>query len=343
MAHGVPRKKWLLAVEIVVAILIVVGVVAYFVKILRQMPPVPFAVRGELLAGAGLLYLMAHFCWATFWVRLLHYEGVHVSWYVGLRTYYISQFGKYIPGKIAVPAMRMAMLHLHGAHPVPVAVTAVYETLTSMSAGALLAVLFLPALGVLPPQIAGNTTALFAMVALPIGLAVLNKLVARIAKKKRGPDARPLPAPSIFLLAEGLLHGACGYCLLAASLGLTIQGLLPNAPAWNTETFSADMAAAALSYVAGFVIIVAPGGLGVREFVLSAVLAAPFALLIGGDAAPGMAVVVALVLRLTWTIAEIALGLILYAIKPVVPRNAPHYEDESTAINPETPTEQTHA
>ena len=54
-----------------------------------------------------------------------------------------------------------------------------------------------------------------------------------------------------------------------------------------------------------------------------------------------MAVVVALVLRLTWTIAEVAIGLILYAFKPAVPRSAPH--DENTMIHSETPTEQTHA
>ncbi len=334
MSHG-PRSKWILAVETALAIAIVVGVVLYFAKVLEQMPPVLFAVRWELLVPAGLMYLLAHFCWATFWVRLLHFEGVCVPWWIGIRTYYISQFGKYIPGKVAVVAMRMGILRRFGGHPIPVAVTAVYETLTSMSAGALLAVVFLPALGVLPPQIAGSTTALFAVVALPIGLGLLNKFAARIAKKRRGPDARPLPAPSILLLAQGLLHGACGYCLLALSLGLTIRGLLPNPPEWNVEAYSVELAAVALSYVAGFVIVVAPGGLGAREFVLVAALTPPFTVLLDAQAAPGMAVVVALVTRLTWTIAEIVLGLILYARKPALPPPVRH--DEAIPIHHEKP------
>ncbi len=217
MSHG-KRSKWVLAVETALALAIVVGVVWYFANVLRKMPPVPYAVRVERLVAAGVLYLLAHLCWATFWVRLLHSQGVHVPWWVGLRTYYISQFGKYIPGKVAVLFMRMGMLRRFGGHPIPVGVTAVYETLTSMAAGALLGVLFLPALGVLPPEISGRTTALFAVAALPLGMGLLNKFVARIAKKRRGPDARPLPAPSLFLLAQGLLHGACGYCLLALSL-----------------------------------------------------------------------------------------------------------------------------
>ncbi len=329
MSHAVPRKKWILAVETVLAVAILVAVVLYFMKLLGQMPPVPFAVRAELLVPAGALYLLAHLCWATFWVRLLHSQGVAVPWFFGLRTYYISQFGKYIPGKVAVLVMRVGMLRPLGGHPVPVAVTATYETLTSMAAGALLAVLFLPALGVLPPQIAGKTTALFAVVALPLGLGVLNKLAARIAKKKRGPDARPLPAPSLFLLAQGLVHGACGYGLLALSLGLTIRGLVPNYPAWSPEVYSAELAAVALAYVAGFVIVVAPGGLGAREFVLVAALTPPFTLLMGADAAAGMAVVVSLVLRLTWTIAEVAVGLLLYAKKSITlvfPRAVRHRE-----------------
>ena len=58
--------------------------------------------------------------------------------------------------------------------------------------------------------------------ALPISLGVLNKLAVRMAAKKRGPDARPLPAPSLWLLAQGLLHGLCGWSLLGLSLALTI-------------------------------------------------------------------------------------------------------------------------
>jgi uncharacterized membrane protein YbhN (UPF0104 family) len=332
MSHGVPRKKWVFAIEIALAVAIVVGVVAYFAKILQQMPPIPFAPRVELLAAASGLYLLAHLCWASFWVRLLHFEGVRVSWGIGLRTYYISQFGKYVPGKVAVLVMRVGMLRHRGGHPIPVAVTATYETLTSMSAGALLAVLFLPALGVLPPQIEGKTTALFAVVALPLGLALLNKFAARVARKRRGPDARPLPAPSILLLLQGLLHGACGYCLLALSLGLTIRALVPNAPDWSAEAYSVDLAAVALCYVAGFVIVVAPGGLGAREFVLVAALTTPFTRAVG-DAAAGTAIVVALVLRLTWTIAEVVLGLLLYAKKPALP---PH-------VHHEPPNEKAHA
>ena len=147
----------------------------------------------ELLVPAGLLYLLAHCCWATFWVRLLHGQGIHVSWYAGMRAYFVSQFGKYVPGKVWVILMRVDMLrHQAHAHPLPVAVTATFETLCSMAAGAFLGFLMLPYLGVLPSELNGKTVALVAVAALPVGLGLLNKYAARVVAKRRGPDARPL-------------------------------------------------------------------------------------------------------------------------------------------------------
>jgi uncharacterized membrane protein YbhN (UPF0104 family) len=317
-----------LAAEVALAVAVVVLVVVYFDNILsrEELKTAAFAARAELIVPAGLLYLLAHLCWSTFWVRLLHWEGERVPWGVALRAYYISQFGKYIPGKVAVVVMRVGLLRHHGGQPIVVAVTATFETLTSMSAGALFAVMFLPALGVLPPEIAGRTTALVAVGALPIGLAILSKLAARIVRNRRGPDARPLPAPSVTMLAQGLVHGACGYCLLALALALTVRGLVPDAPPLTPDAYAADLAAVGLAYVAGFVVLVAPGGLGVREFILATFLAKPLTPVLGEQSAHGMGVVVALVLRLTWTISEVLLGLILYAIKPATPSHPPRHD-----------------
>lgn len=317
MSTGARKKLWL-AVETAVAVLIVGAVAWSFRNSLAGIDPraLPIRVRLELLVPAGALYLLAHLSWSAFWVRLLHYEGVGVSWGAGLRTYYLSQLGKYLPGKVWVPLLRMRMLGRHGAHPVPVAVTAVYETLTSVSAGALLAVLFLPQLGVLPPELSVNQTALLAVVALPLGLAVLNQFAARIARKRRGPDARPLPAPSVWLLAQGLVHGAAGYGLLALSLGLTIRGLVADVPGWTPLAFTTDLGAVALCYVAGFVVVVAPGGLGAREAVLKWALVPQFLVALGPEQGGAVALLVALALRVTWTVAEVAVALPLLALRP---------------------------
>jgi hypothetical protein len=324
------RRRLLLVVNPLIALAILVGVARYFWKILSnsQFDLRSLSVRWELLAPAGLLYLLAHCCWATFWVRLLHYEGVRVSWFAGVRAYFVSQLGKYFPVKGWVIVMRIHTLrHDAHAHAIPVAVTAVYETLCSMAAGALIGVLMLPYLGVLPVEVSGKTTLLVAVAALPVGLGVLNKVAVRVVSKRRSPAARALPAPSVFLLAQGLVHGACGHALLGVSLGLVVLAVVPAAPGLAT-TYPADLGANAISYVAGFLVVVAPGGLGAREFVLATALTPRLTATTGADAA-ALAVVIALLLRLVWTAAEVLLAVVLYFFRPPaapIPHHTHHPE-----------------
>jgi uncharacterized membrane protein YbhN (UPF0104 family) len=315
------RKRLWLAVKSALAVAIVAGVCVQFGTILRnpELAHHPFAFRVEYLLPAALLYLAAHTCWAAFWVRLLRSQGVPVAALVGLRAYFVSQFGKYVPGKVWVIGIRVAMLGAPGTK-LAVGVTATYETLASMAAGALLGVLLLPNLGVLPSVVSGNVVLLAGVAALPIVLGLLNRLAVRVAAKGRGPDAPPLPSPPIRLLGQGLLHGACGWCLLGLSLGLVVRAVAPHPPPWDVPTYLGDLAAVALSYVVGFVVLVAPGGIGAREFVLQHALTRRFSGPLDEPVAAGLAVVIALVLRLVWTVAEIIMALVLWwCVKPKSP------------------------
>ncbi len=311
------RHRILFTLKAALAIAIVVAIARYFAKILgrSELDTLQFGLRVHFLVPAGGLYLLAHCCWGSFWVRLLHGQGVRVSWYGGLRAYFVSQLGKYLPGKAWVILIRVGMLR-HDAHAasLPVAVTATYETLTSMAAGAFLGVLLLPYLGVLPPNLSGYVVAFLAVAALPVGLGILNKLAARLWAKRKGPDARPLPAPSLLLLVQGLLHGVCGHVLLGLSLGLVILAVVPEGTA--DGTYPADLAAVTISYVAGFVFLFAPGGLGVREGALQLLLTPRFVPALGQEGAAALAVIVALVLRLVWTVAEVLLAGTLYFLHP---------------------------
>jgi uncharacterized membrane protein YbhN (UPF0104 family) len=325
------NRKWLwLGLKAAAAVAIVVGVGEQFRRILSnpELEQRGFPVRGEYLVPAGLLYLLAHCCWGTFWVRLLRSEGVRVSLFIGLRAYFVSQYGKYIPGKVWVIGIRVAMLGHDRLTKLAVGVTATYETLTSMAAGAMLGVLLLPRLGVMPEFVSGNVAILAGLAGLPLGLAVINRLGARAVAKRRGPDSPALPSPSLWLLTQGLLHGAAGWCLLALSLALTVQALAPDPPAWGADVFLTDLPAVALAYVVGFVVVVAPGGIGAREFVLQAVLVPQFAGRLGAPEAQALAVTITLLLRLVWTAAEVTISLGLYLWPPAVSANSPEREGD---------------
>ncbi|MBX9584345.1 MAG: flippase-like domain-containing protein [Gemmataceae bacterium] len=319
MAPATRKRLWL-ALKTVLAAAIVVGVGRQFADILTapELNPYPFPLRVEYLPPAALLYFLAHACWAGFWVRLLHSQGVPVGWWAGWRAYTVSQLGKYVPGKAWVILIRVGMLRgTPGARPLVVGVTATYETLTSMAAGALIGVALLPSLGVLPPELSGKGFLLLAVGGLPVVLGVVNKLAARRASRLRGPDAPPLPSPPLGLLAQGLIHGAAGWCLLALSLALTIRAVAPDPPAWGWDAFRADLGTVCIAYVAGFVVLVAPGGLGPREYFFRVLLTPRFvAAGLTLKLAKALAAVVAIVLRVAWSGPEVLIAAWLYLRRP---------------------------
>jgi hypothetical protein len=153
---------------------------------------------------------------------------------------------------------------------------------------------------------------------------VFLRLAGRIARAARGPDARPLPNPPARLLLSGLLQAAVGWCLLGVSLAAAVRAVHPDPPPPTAGEFARLLAAVAAAYVVGFVVLVSPGGLGPRDFLLKEFLAADFAGRMPGPAAEATAVVVALVLRLVWTAFEVVLAAGLYTVgKPRSPVEQP--------------------
>jgi hypothetical protein len=68
----------------------------------------------------------------------------------------------------------------------------------------------------------------------------------------------------------------------------------------------------ALAYVAGFFILIVPSGLGVREFFLLLCLTPELSRLLPGANAPAVATVLVLMLRLVWTLADLAMTALVY-------------------------------
>jgi hypothetical protein len=218
------------------------------------------------------------------------------------------------------------------------ALTSFYEVLTTMAAGVLLAaILFallapdtgttldwntLVSLARLEPPAVGaidrKTAVLLSLLLLgPIGLAILpplfNRLVHRLSLPFRGKDT---PAPRIHFawLAEGLVLTTFGWLLLGVSMEAAFHGILGAGLPWTGVDRGRLAAIMGVAYVAGFVILIAPSGLGVREFFLTLFLTPE---LVGFQdmneaEARGIVVLAVLILRLVWTVAELLLAAPLY-------------------------------
>jgi hypothetical protein len=312
---------------IAIALGLVAAVGYTFAKLLDspELKAREFHARWEFLLPAGLLYLMCHTLFGTFWVQLLRGQGVQISWFAGVRVYFVSQFGKYVPGKAWVILLRVMLLRGRGISPAVIAVTGTYETLTNMAAGAVVGVCFLPwaNVGISLDSSAGFV--LLGICTVPLVFFVINKIGRRIIAKYRGPDARPLPTPTFGLLVRGFMQAILGWMLLALSLWLTVCGIATEPTALGVDLFLQDLSAVALSYVTGFAALILPGGFGAREGVLKTMLSGQMTGTEGSAAEP-VAALVAVTLRIVWTIFEVAFALALWKLgkqHPAEPEPAP--------------------
>ena len=304
------RKRLFLALKVAVAVVVIGAVAWHFYGLFtKDEVKTPLTLRVEYLIPAGLLYLACHTLWGTFWWQLLRGQGVSVGWLAGVRAYFVSQWGKYVPGKALVILLRVGLLKGKVASPTVVVVTGLYETLTNMAAGAVLGACLLPLWvsrldgiddglrQVVPYSVVG-------LAFVPVVLLLLNKVARRVAAKYRRPDAPPIPVPSVWLLARGMAQAFVGWGLLGLSAWLVVCGLSADPPPLTPESFVLFLSAVCVSYVIGFAFLPSPGGVGPRELVFQALLAAA----LGG----GQAAAVAVVLRVVWTLAEAVAAVGLY-------------------------------
>lgn len=305
-----PRNKRLfLVAKAILALVIIVAVGRHFANTLNNHAVTFDAVfdRWWKWIPVGLLYLGTHTTWGTFWWMLMRRQGVNLSWKLGLRTYFVSQFGKYVPGKAWVLVLRAGLLRsVPGATPLVVGVTSAYETIVSMASGSILAGLLVPLTGIGGEYTNGRGPFLIAVAGLPIGLFLLIRLINRIGRLRYGQGVHLVTNPPVGLLLLGLVQAAFGWCLLALSVRLAIDAVVPGMDGPTFADLGGDLATIAVSYVVGFVVLVAPGGLGPREYLLSEIFAIRLA---GATPNPAsQAVLFAIMLRLVWTTFEVAVA-----------------------------------
>ncbi|WZP00606.1 lysylphosphatidylglycerol synthase domain-containing protein [Isosphaeraceae bacterium EP7] len=259
------------------------------------------------IALAGGLYLAGLAACGMVYARVLAAGSTPVGTAAAIRAYLISHLGKYVPGKAMVVVMRVGLTTPYGARPATAALATFYETLAMMAAGALAGALGF-ALGPRPIQWIplGASAGLAALLLAVVEPKVFPRVAALMTMPfpNVGPDA--LPSLSYRLLGTGLLWSLAGWVLLGLSQLAVVRGV--SSAGIDLALWPVVIASVALATVAGFVVAVMPGGLGVREGVLMATLAPA----VGHD----RAVVSALALRLTWVAAEVIAGGLLALARP---------------------------
>lgn len=255
------------------------------------------AVIGELSVTALALSFAAALlgAWCAFlsWRAVLADLGGDVRLTAGMRIFFVGQLGKYVPGKVW-PILTQARLgrdyQLPGRS--SAAAAAILMGIALLTALAVTAVC-LPVVGGIAWREYWWTVLALPAVGVVLWPPVLNRLLAWVMRvARRDPVPRPLSLRGIGLavwwsLVSWLCYGAHLWVLLGdlrvgggATLGLLSLG------------------AFAASWSVGFLLAVAPAGVGGREVALVVIL--------GVSVAQPVALVAAVVSRLLMTLADIA-------------------------------------
>jgi len=216
----------------------------------------PWRMTASLLAGA-LCYALASSLLAFAWWRMmLALSKQSIPARPIMATYAVSQYGKYLPGNVAHYAVRHAWSRRYGLQHAALGVASILEAALLLLAALSLTLLAdtrrLAVLSILDPRLA---IALLVLMLIVLGVALHWARRKDFFGRMHVPALPPTPVLllcfacylAFLLICAALLYG------LAHFLGIGI------------DSFAMLLAASAASWLAGFVVIGAPGGLGVRE------------------------------------------------------------------------------
>ena len=294
--------RWLWPVgKIVLAAAILFFVGREFYLHLQEIDWATIRLSPVWLIFAGALYLADWSLSAFFWGRLLRAVGEKPRLLGVLRAYFVGQMGKYVPGKALALVLRGALIQGPAVRLGPAILTAFYEVLTTMATGAFLAALIFL---IQPPEVRGlawnpflTGLVLLVLLAVPLWPAIFNRLIRVLAQGLDKTEAYSTVHIRPITLLQGVAITGAGWVLIGLSLSALLQGVLPEPPALTVDRLVHYVAALGLAYVAGFLVLVSPSGIGVREYFLLGLLRSE-----GPDELIALAIIL---LRLVWMAAEI--------------------------------------
>lgn len=269
---------------------------------------------------ASLIVLATYGLLIETWRRVLAVYGSNVSFVQASHVWFVSNLGKYVPGKVWQVTAMTAMMTRLGTRVVDAGSAAAVITVVNVLAG--FAIVLAAGTGLLRTLGSGYERAtIFATVALAAALILAPwtvRIVSRVASRAlRKPVHISVPAKATWIALVGC---AVSWISYGVAFRLLVRSILGHA----SGTWSEYVAVYTLSYLVGYVTLFAPGGLGAREFVLSAALGAV------GLATPAEAALITVLSRLWLTVLEIVPGLAF------LPRRLSRAEAESHTVR-ETP------
>ena len=289
------RRPWLRVAQGVVALLIVGLAVRSLVRNwgeLRSQPLEWHVAPGWLVLSALLVWTMYALLIAA-WRVMLAGWGQRLDGWTAARIWTVSSLGKYLPGKVWAVAGMALMAQREGIAPWAATGSAIVLQVLAIGTGAAVAGLSgRRAIETADPRIAAALGLLIAAAAVGVGLLLWPPLVQRLLRLA-APNSEVQGTPPVAGIVFGVGANAVAWVGYGVALWLLARGLLPDAglkPGLAIAVFTA-------SYLAGFLALFAPGGIGVREGL--------FILMLQGPLGIAAATALALASRVLLTVTEL--------------------------------------
>lgn len=221
-----------------------------------------------MLLLSSLLLAISYYYTPEGWVRLARTAGCDPGRASLRSVWFLSQLGRYVPGKVWLLAGRAGYLKTRGLSTARAGSVPILELLYTAAAAGLT--------GALPVLLSSDIsfgepairTAVIASSACLLLVPLLSPILRLVYRVRYGNPPESLPVPG----AGGTAWILGLYIALWASRGLALYfwlrgfGLLSMSPL-------ACISAAPFSWLAGYIVFLVPGGIGIREAAVVAMIA----------------------------------------------------------------------
>lgn len=218
--------------------------------------------RWWLVAASILPVVAAYAVLVESWRRLIVASGSQLGFRPAWRIYMVSKLGVYVPGRVWQIAALGMLSRRAGVSPVAATGSAVVGTVANIAAGFVVMLVggtrvlhaMVPNAGRAPVVVAAVVSA--GLLALPFALPAVVRLATRLSGRMTDATIPP-PSTLAFVVAANVIS----WIAYGTGFALLVRALLPSAGGDWVDGLTVFTG----SYLAGYLALVVPGGVGVRE------------------------------------------------------------------------------
>lgn len=209
------------------------------------------------IAVSSAIVLTAYAVLIETWRRVVRAWESELGFAMAARIWFISNLGRYIPGKVWQIAAMGAMAKDAGVSPLAATGSAIVVNLVNLLAG--FGVVLASGAALFEQPVAATVLSGALLVGLALTPVTLPWVARNVGRLLRRPLSVPrLPASAIWIACAGCV---VAWLLYGLAFRFFVAGVLGSAPG----SYASYLAAFTGSYLLGYIALFSPGGLGVRE------------------------------------------------------------------------------